>query len=68
MIRAPLIKALSFGSSPTRVATAAVRTTAITAQTPAKAPEKFEVFVDDIPVNVAPGTTVLQVYLLERKT
>lgn len=27
---------------------------------PAKAPEKFEVFIDDIPVMVEPGTTVLQ--------
>lgn len=29
----------------------------------AKAPEKIEVFVDDIPVMVEPGTTVLQVYI-----
>jgi NADH dehydrogenase (ubiquinone) Fe-S protein 1 len=27
---------------------------------PAKAPEKIEVFIDDQPVMVAPGTTVLQ--------
>lgn len=36
----------------------AVRTTATT---PAKAPEKIEVFVDDQSVLVEPGTTVLQV-------
>jgi NADH dehydrogenase (ubiquinone) Fe-S protein 1 len=28
---------------------------------PAKAPEKIEVFIDDQPVMVLPGTTVLQV-------
>lgn len=32
-----------------------------TAATPAKAPEKIEVFVDDQSVMVEPGTTVLQV-------
>lgn len=31
------------------------------AATPAKAPEKIEVFVDDQSVMVEPGTTVLQV-------
>lgn len=36
----------------------AVRTTATT---PAKAPEKIEVFVDDQSIFVEPGTTVLQV-------
>lgn len=64
MIRAPLTKALSLGStiSPIhKVAAAAFRTTAVVAQTPAKAPEKIEVFVDDIPVHVEPGTTILQV-------
>ncbi|KAI9581956.1 NADH-ubiquinone oxidoreductase 75 kDa subunit, mitochondrial [Glossina fuscipes] len=61
MIRAPLVKALGTLGSPThKIATQAVRTSAAAAQTPAKAPEKFEVFVDDIPVKVAPGTTVLQ--------
>lgn len=62
MIRAPLVKALGTLGSPThQIATKAVRTSAALAQTPAKAPEKIEVFVDDIPVKVAPGTTVLQV-------
>lgn len=63
MFRAPLVKALATGSgSPVhRVANvAAIRTSAAVAQTPAKAPEKIEVFVDDIPVKVLPGTTVLQ--------
>lgn len=61
MIRAPLVKALGTLGSPThRIASKAVRTSAVVAQTPAKAPEKIEVFVDDIPVQVAPGTTVLQ--------
>ncbi|XP_037934518.1 NADH-ubiquinone oxidoreductase 75 kDa subunit, mitochondrial-like [Teleopsis dalmanni] len=61
MIRAPLIKALgTFGSPTHRISSKAVRTSAALAQTPAKAPEKIEVFVDDIPVLVAPGTTVLQ--------
>lgn len=62
MIRAPLVKALGTLGSPThQIASKAVRTSAALAQTPAKAPEKIEVFVDDIPVKVAPGTTVLQV-------
>lgn len=62
MIRAPLVKAFGTLGSPThQIASKAVRTSAALAQTPAKAPEKIEVFVDDIPVKVAPGTTVLQV-------
>lgn len=62
MIRAPLVKALGALGSPThQIASRAVRTSAVVAQTPAKAPEKIEVFVDDIPVKVLPGTTVLQV-------
>ncbi|XP_039498429.1 NADH-ubiquinone oxidoreductase 75 kDa subunit, mitochondrial [Drosophila santomea] len=61
MIRAPLVKALGALGSPThQMASRAVRTSAMVAQTPAKAPEKIEVFVDDIPVQVVPGTTVLQ--------
>lgn len=65
MIRAPFTKALSLGANTApihKIAAAAFRTTAIAAQTPAaKAPEKIEVFVDDIPVHVEPGTTILQV-------
>lgn len=64
MIRAPLTKALCLGANTSpiqKIAAAAFRTTAVAAQTPAKAPEKIEVFVDDIPVHVEPGTTILQV-------
>ncbi|XP_036318118.1 NADH-ubiquinone oxidoreductase 75 kDa subunit, mitochondrial [Rhagoletis pomonella] len=62
MFRAPLTKVLqgSFGSPTHRIASKAIRTSAVVAQTPAKAPEKIEVFVDDVPVKVLPGTTVLQ--------
>lgn len=63
MFRVPLAKAISLGS-PKRVANIAVRASASAASTPAKAPERIEVFVDDIPVQVLPGTTVLQVRLL----
>lgn len=57
MLRAPLTRALVVGVRCPATQTA-VRTTATT---PAKAPEKIEVFVDDVPVMVEPGTTVLQV-------
>ena len=62
MIRSPLVKALGALRSPTHgvVTTKALRTSAVALQIPAKAPEKIEVFVDDIPVQVLPGTTVLQ--------
>ncbi len=58
MLRTPLTRTLSLGG-PSRVF-AIVRTSA-TATTPAKVPEKIEVFVDDQSVFVDPGTTVLQV-------
>uniref|UniRef100_A0A1Q3FLK2 NADH-ubiquinone oxidoreductase 75 kDa subunit, mitochondrial n=1 Tax=Culex tarsalis TaxID=7177 RepID=A0A1Q3FLK2_CULTA len=57
MLRTPLTRALTLGATragPSQV----VRTAA--SNTPAKAPELIEVFVDDQPVMVAPGTTVLQ--------
>ncbi|KAJ6638427.1 NADH-ubiquinone oxidoreductase 75 kDa subunit, mitochondrial [Pseudolycoriella hygida] len=57
MLRTPLTRTLSLGA-PSRVF-AVVRTSA-SASTPAKAPEKIEVFVDDQSVFVDPGTTVLQ--------
>lgn len=61
MIRSPLVKALGTFGCPSRVATSkALQTSSVVSQIPAKAPEKIEVFVDDIPVQVAPGTTVLQ--------
>lgn len=56
MLRAPLARTLALGArGPTL---AVIRTTATT---PAKVPEKIEVFVDDQSVMVEPGTTVLQV-------
>ncbi|KAM3965676.1 NADH dehydrogenase (ubiquinone) 75 kDa subunit [Aphomia sociella] len=56
MLRQPLSRALAL-SSPTRVAPIASRryADAVPAQ-----PDKVEVFIDDKPVYVAPGTTVLQ--------
>lgn len=57
MFRAPLVRALAL-SSPTRAVLTSVRTKSAAA--PAPAPEKIEVFVDDISVMVVPGTTVLQ--------
>ena len=38
-----------------------VTSTRLQSNAPAKAPEKIEVFIDDQPVMVLPGTTVLQV-------
>lgn len=62
MIRVPLMKSLvNLGSPKQQIASKAVRTSAALGQMPAKAPEEIEVFVDDIPVKVLPGTTVLQV-------
>lgn len=57
MFRASLTKALTAnnGKIPIKLSIRA------TASTPAKAPEKIEVFVDDKSVWVEPGTTVLQV-------
>lgn len=56
MLRVPVTRALALGARfPVQTI---VRTSATT---PAKVPEKIEVFVDDQPVMVDPGTTVLQV-------
>lgn len=62
MIRSPFAKVLgTFGYSTHRVvASKGFQTSVANCQIPAKAPEKIEVFVDDIPVQVVPGTTVLQ--------
>lgn len=57
MLRQPLSRALAL-ASPTRVAPLAARRYA--EQVPA-APNNVEVFIDDQPVHVPPGTTVLQV-------
>lgn len=62
MLRTPLTRTLSLGA-PSRVF-AVVRTSA-SATTPAKLPEKIEVFVDDQSVFVDPGTTVLQVIFIK---
>lgn len=42
------------------VTSTALKSSSAAAAVPSKAPEKIEVFVDDIPVMVEPGTTVLQ--------
>ena len=55
MLRVPISRALIRAGTATRTA---VRTTGTV---PAKAPEKIEVFIDDKPVMVEPGTTILQV-------
>lgn len=54
MLRQPLSKALSLPSLTSRVAPLAARKYA-------QAPEKVEVFVDDKPIHVEPGSTILQV-------
>ncbi|KAL4711515.1 hypothetical protein ACJJTC_000531 [Scirpophaga incertulas] len=56
MLRQPLTRALALGS-PTRLAPVTTRRYAEQAQAQ---PEKVEVFIDDQPVHVLPGTTVLQ--------
>lgn len=58
MIRLCLAKSVNGSSG--RLLVTAVRASS-SAATPAKAPEKIEVFVDDQSVFVEPGTTVLQV-------
>lgn len=54
MLRQPLSKALSLPSLTSRVAPLAARKYA-------QAPEKVEVFIDDKPIHVEPGSTILQV-------
>lgn len=56
MLRQPLTRALAL--SPSRVAPSTARKYAGQVQAQ---PEKVEVFIDDKPVYVPPGTTVLQV-------
>lgn len=60
MLRTPLVRALVLGTTPTPRVITSVRAKSAIAATLSKAPEKIEVFVDDIPVMVVPGTTVLQ--------
>lgn len=61
MLRAPLIKALALGAPGKGASMATPRNLSAAAPVPAKAPQKIEVFIDDKPVMVEPGTTVLQV-------
>lgn len=56
MLRQPLTRALALGS-PSRAAPLATRRYAEAVA----APEKIEVFINDKPVHVVPGTTILQV-------
>jgi NADH dehydrogenase (ubiquinone) Fe-S protein 1 len=56
MIRAPLLRVLQCSPSRTLLRCKA----SAAAPVPAKAPEKVEVFIDNISVLVEPGTTVLQ--------
>lgn len=60
MLRVPLTRAISLAHSSSRTGVL-VTSTRLQSNAPAKAPEKIEVFIDDQPVMVAPGTTVLQV-------
>lgn len=55
MLRVPIHRALIRAGATTRQAVRA------TASAPVKAPEKIEIFIDDKPVMVDPGTTILQV-------
>ena len=61
MFRAPLTRAVFLAQSPSRAGLLFTSTSRTQSNAPAKAPEKIEVFIDDQPVLVAPGTTVLQV-------
>lgn len=58
MLRAPLTRAIALATPSRAAPLVAIRSSS---NAPAKAPEKIEVFVDDQPVMVLPGTTVLQV-------
>lgn len=61
MFRAPLTRAVFLAQSQTRAGLLFTTTQRAQSNAPAKAPEKIEVFIDDKPVMVLPGTTVLQV-------
>lgn len=63
MLRVPLTRAICLAHSSSRTGVL-VTSTRLQSNAPAKAPEKIEVFIDDQPVMVAPGTTVLQVIKL----
>ena len=61
MLRAPLTRAIFMAQLPSRAGLLFTSMSRAQSNAPAKAPEKIEVFIDDVPVMVAPGTTVLQV-------
>jgi NADH dehydrogenase (ubiquinone) Fe-S protein 1 len=61
MFRAPLTRACLLAQSQKRAGLLFTTTSRTQSNAPAKAPEKIEVFIDDQPVMVLPGTTVLQV-------
>lgn len=58
MLRVPLARAVCLTHASKVLAATSTR---FQSNAPAKAPEKIEVFIDDHPVMVLPGTTVLQV-------
>lgn len=60
MLRVPLTRAVVCLAHSSRTGVL-VTSTRLQSNAPAKAPEKIEVFIDDQPVMVVPGTTVLQV-------
>jgi len=59
MLRSPLHRFCALKVRPWAHSTTVFKSSAAAA-VPSKAPEKVEVFIDDIPVMVEPGTTVLQ--------
>ena len=60
MLRGPLLRAIVL-AKPSKASISILDARSNSSATPMKAPEKIEVFVDDQPVMVDPGTTVLQV-------
>jgi tRNA A37 threonylcarbamoyladenosine synthetase subunit TsaC/SUA5/YrdC len=61
MLRAPLSRTILAAQSTCRASLLSTTANRSQSNAPAKAPEKIEVFIDDQPVQVLPGTTVLQV-------
>lgn len=64
MLRTPLTRISNLRVKPStwsqQVNSQVYKSSSAASAVPSKAPEKFEVFIDDIPVMVEPGTTVLQ--------
>ncbi len=61
MLRVPLSRTFCLAQASSRTGVLATSSKRLQSNAPVKAPEKIEVFIDDQPVMVAPGTTVLQV-------